>query len=896
MKKTLLTLSLFTIIGLSANAQNIYTIAGNNSSGYTGDGSPATAAQLYFPSAVSVDATGNIYIADYGNNVIRKVNSAGIISTVAGNNVGGYSGDGGQASAAELDYPTDVAFDAAGNMYVADASNGVIRMVNSAGIINTFAGGGSSYGDGGQATAAQFAPEDLAFDAVGNLYVCDATANVIRKINTAGIISTVAGVSGLGLYTGDGGPATAAQLNKPTGIVFDAAGNLYIADNNNYVVRMVNTSGIISTFAGTTEGYSGDGGAATAAQLYYPVGLAVDAAGNLFINDASNYRIRIVNSAGIISTYAGNGGFGYTGDGGPALAAEINNGVGNQSSLACDAQGNLYIPDFNDNAIRKVTVPIPGAALNFDGSANNQINIGTSMTAALGTFSVMTLEAWVNPSSISNSAFGEIIGNYSSPAGAMQFMLRQQQDAYAFFVDPGSGFQQVTSSAGTATANVWQHVTGVWDGSNLMIYVNGVLQGTQTGVAGPHLNSTITNSVVMGYETAGGGEGFVGNMDEVRVWSSVRTQCQINTSMNCELASTDRTGLFTYYKFNEGIATNNNSTVTTLIDSSGNGYNGTLNAGFALTGTTSNWVAQGGVTTGVSCGPVTNPTITVNNANVCAGTNATLTASGASTYSWSTSATTASIVPSPTVTTSYTVTGANANYCMASAVSTVSVNTLPTITVNSGTVCAGSSFTISPSGASTYTYSSGNAVVTPTANATYTVTGTNTVTTCSNMAVASVTVNALPNNATTLSGVVITATQGGATYKWINCANNTVIAGATAQSYTATANGNYKVVINNSTCSDTSACVSVTTVGIAQYGTTSNLQVYPNPNNGTFTIETNNPAEQILQIFDVNGRLLLTQTIKGKTIISTNDLINGVYNINIFSSEGVVNRRLIITR
>ena len=338
-----------------AHAQScgiISTVAGNDSAGYSGDGGAATAAELYDPLGVTVDASGNLYIADQFNTRIRKVTPSGIISTVAGGGTGGL-GDGGAATAAELHYPSGVAVDASGNLYIADYGSNHIRKVTPSGIISTVAGNGTGgySGDGGAATAAELHyPTGVTVDASGNLYIADLLNNVIRKVTPSGIISTAAG-NGTGGYLGDGTAATAAELNAPFGVAVDASGNFYIADRGNYRIRKVAPSGIISTVAGNgTGGYWGDGGAATAAQLYGPSGVAVDATGNLYIADGGNQRIRKVTPSGTIGTVAGNGTWGYSGDGGAATAA----GLYYPNGVAVDASGNLYIADEINNAIRKV--------------------------------------------------------------------------------------------------------------------------------------------------------------------------------------------------------------------------------------------------------------------------------------------------------------------------------------------------------------------------------------------------------------------------------------------------------------------------------------------------------------------------------------------------------------
>ena len=342
-------------VNQSAKAQTVVinTIAGIHTSGYRGDDGPASACEMSNPNEAHFDAAGNIYIADYGNNVIRKISTSGIITTVAGSVTPGYTGDGGPATAATLAGPVDVAVDAMGNLFIADNTNNCIRKVNTAGIISTYAGtsvAGYS-GDGGNADTAEFySPSAIAIDASGNLFISDAGNNCIRKINPAGIISTVAGDTASG-YSGDGGPATAAALYSPEDIAVDNTGNLFIADIGNNVIRKVNTAGIISTYAGTGGlGYTGDNGPATAAQMQYPYAVATDTAGNLYITDNANFVIRKVNTAGIITSIAGNGSPGYSGDGGLATAATFNNPGG----VDVNRQGDVIVSDFGNNVIRKI--------------------------------------------------------------------------------------------------------------------------------------------------------------------------------------------------------------------------------------------------------------------------------------------------------------------------------------------------------------------------------------------------------------------------------------------------------------------------------------------------------------------------------------------------------------
>jgi RHS repeat-associated protein len=332
----------------------IDTVAGSGTPGSEGDGGPATQAQLTFPNGVATDASGNLYIADSGNNRIRKVDTNGIISTVAGTGASGFSGDGGPAKEAELRYPAGVAVDAAGNVFIGDYRNHHIRKVETNGIISTVAGNGvEGYGgDDGPAIQAKLRyPYGVAVDVSGNLYIADYLNSRIRKVDTNGIITTVAGTGAFG-YGGDGGPATQAKLDYPAAVAVDGLGNLYIADSGNYRIRKVDTSGVITTVAGTgTYGFSGDGGEATKARISYSYGIEVDASGNLYFSDYLNNRIRKVDTDGIIITVAGKGSNGSSGDGGPPTQAELAGPVG----VVVGVSGNLFIGDYANHRIRKVT-------------------------------------------------------------------------------------------------------------------------------------------------------------------------------------------------------------------------------------------------------------------------------------------------------------------------------------------------------------------------------------------------------------------------------------------------------------------------------------------------------------------------------------------------------------
>ena len=370
----------------------ISTVAGNGTAGYSGDNGPATAASLSSPYSVAVDAAGNLYIADLNNQRIRKVDAGGTISTVAGNGTRGFAGDNGAATAASLANPYGVAVDAAGNLYIADTLNLRMRKVDAGGTITTVAGNGTGgfSGDNGAATVARLgSPTGVAVDAAGNLYIALQSYQRIRKVDAGGTITTVAG-NGTAGFSGDNGAATAASLSGPAGVAVDAAGNLYIADRTNQRIRKVDAGGTITTVAGNgTAGFSGDNGAATAASLSGPAGVAVDAAGNLYIADRTNQRIRKVDAGGTISTVAGNGAVGFSGDNGAATAASLFYPIG----VAVDAAGNLYIADQSNGRIRKVDADGTITTVAGNGTTGSAGDGGAATAASLGSPTGVTLDA-----------------------------------------------------------------------------------------------------------------------------------------------------------------------------------------------------------------------------------------------------------------------------------------------------------------------------------------------------------------------------------------------------------------------------------------------------------------------------------------------------------------------
>ncbi|MBE2290489.1 MAG: T9SS type A sorting domain-containing protein, partial [Chitinophagaceae bacterium] len=327
------------------------TVAGNGSTTYSGDGGSALLAGMN-PSDVGVDAAGNIYICDRNNRRIRKVTTAGVISTVAGTGLSGSTGDGGPALTATFTNPFSISVEPGGGIYVSDQSAGRIRYISTGGIITTIAGGGSSYSDGGPATASSLSSPGLVrVSSSGDIYVL--VSSKVRKIS-GGIITTAAGNGSFG-FSGDGGPASAAQLYSPRGIALNPAGELIIADYSNSRIRKVTTAGVINTIAGNGRSLTvdyGDGGDALEATFATISAVTSDTSGNIFIADANANVIRRVDATtGIITRFAGIGSAGYFGDGGPATSAALSG----PSSISFDGAGNLYIGESGSDHVRKVS-------------------------------------------------------------------------------------------------------------------------------------------------------------------------------------------------------------------------------------------------------------------------------------------------------------------------------------------------------------------------------------------------------------------------------------------------------------------------------------------------------------------------------------------------------------
>ncbi len=352
MKRYILCLAILNVFFVCiTNAQMITTIAGGGTAGL-GDGGAAIDCELFQPYFTALSLDGSIYVADAGNNRIRKINNDGKIITVAGTGVAGYNGDNILATDAQLNDPLGVAIDNYGNLFISDNANQRIRRIDASGKITTIAGTGSPgyNGDGISATSAElYSPHGIAIDKTGNIYVCDVLNERIRKISPSGIISTCAGTGSSGVLSN--GIATATAISQPFDVVTDESGSVFFTSPYANRVCHINSTGMLNIIAGTTSfGYNGDNISASTAQLHNPFGIALDGSGNVYVADVLNVRVRKIDKAGVISTVAGKGTTGFAGDGGLAIDAEMKQPLG----ISVDKYGSLYITDYGNERLRYV--------------------------------------------------------------------------------------------------------------------------------------------------------------------------------------------------------------------------------------------------------------------------------------------------------------------------------------------------------------------------------------------------------------------------------------------------------------------------------------------------------------------------------------------------------------
>ncbi|MBD2701400.1 hypothetical protein IC229_12175 [Spirosoma sp. BT702] len=803
---------------VSATNGTISTVVGTGSRTYRGDGGAATNARLNEPSGVAVDGSGNIYIADQYNHRIRKINAAnGIISTIAGTTTYGFSGDGGAATNARLTQPTGVALDAAGNLYIADQYNHRIRKVNATnGNISTVAGNGSANysGDGGAATSASLNyPTGVAIDAAGNLYIADKMNHRIRKVLAVnGTISTIAG-NGSGGFSGDYGAATSARLNNPMDVSVDAAGNLYIADKDNHRIRKVNASdGTISTVAGNSTiseappgggtpgggppgpgeppgpgggmpsgGYRGDGGAATMAELNSPTGVWVDGAGNLYIADQSNHRIRKVNATNsIISTVVGNGSSGYSGDGGAATAAMLYK----PADVVLDGSGNLYIADQSNSRIRKVA-PL----------ATNVNPVNPPAICAASDLSLTAIASNFSPTSFNWSSEPAGI----SASGAITLLTAPTVSVPTIFtitVNASDG-QLSAATSFTLTVNPVPSVSINPSSTTLTCTIPMVsLSAVSSGTYGW---STGENTETISATSAGTYSVTVTNVNGCTATTSV----EILVDNNSPVASINpSSATLTCANPSATLTASGGGTYQWSTGESTASISATAGGTYSVTATGVNGCTASASEEVMEDVSIPSANITPGSATLtCANPTVTLTANGSGTYQWSTGETTAQISVTSIGTYSVTVTGSNG--CTATTSALIEQdNSAPSVSINASTTlltCATPTISLSATGSGTYHWSTGatsSTIDVSTADIySVTVTGANGCTASTSIKlmedstppVASIS----PSSATLTCAIPsITLTAGGAgTYHWSTGENTGQISATAMGTYSVTVTG-----------------------------------------------------------------------------------------------------------
>ena len=374
---------------LCSNGQIVSTIAGSGVRGYSGNGGQAFSTQMANPWDVMLDNAKNVYVLEHDNSCLRKIDPLGTITLFAGTGISGFSGDGGLAINAMIRLPWGEAIDKKGNIYISDYGNNRIRKVRTNGVIITIVGTGiAGYtGDGGLATSANiYGPTGLVVDSIGNLYFSDCWNNCIRKVDTLGLITTIVGNGSPGISP-DGTLASAALIYQPGGLTFNSSGELCFAETASNCVRKISSTGYLKTLAGScslSSGFSGDGGLATNASLNYPSNIVFNSYHELYISDGLNYVIRKVDSLNIISTFAGTGACGFNGDGGLALATELCS-----YGISIDANGNLYLANTYNNRVRKIDVH---NTVNINPITNSYNGITVSPNPSSGIFEIKTEE------------------------------------------------------------------------------------------------------------------------------------------------------------------------------------------------------------------------------------------------------------------------------------------------------------------------------------------------------------------------------------------------------------------------------------------------------------------------------------------------------------------------
>jgi len=884
---------ILSVFAAHAQPYIISTVAGSGNSGYFGDGGPATLAGLNQPWGVAVDDTGNLFIGDQENGKVRKVNLNGIISTVAGCDTCYYLNDGKPATQANISVPLGVAVDTAG-LYIADFGSRRIRKVDPKGIIHTLAGTGKGgySGDGGPADSATMSePYGICVDKYGNVYFADAFNNVIRKINKHDTITTFAG-NGIQANGGAGGLAIDAEVREPLGVASDTAGNIYIGSF--WYVWKVDTNGIITIVAGNgTVGHSGDGGPATDAQIDASFDIAVDDSGNIFIGEAFGNYIRKVSPDGIIKTIAGIGVNAYSNYTGDPDTAKFSWPMG----VITDPFGNIFIGDSNNQLIRELspcTSPVtltPSSvkicrgvtvALNAKGHNTYSWSPGSSLKDSIG-YSVLATPSVTTTYVVS--------GTTCYAHDTIVVTVDTTTKIPALKVSPTSttlcNGQSVTLKATGATAYSWSPVWGLNNSSGANV------------IATPTITTTfvVTEPTCMATDTA---VVNVNPVPSIYVYPATTTFfCAGQTITLYEGGANDfiwspMTGLDT----TNADSVNANPTITTT---------------YSVYGTSLGCNSQP-QTIVLSVQPIPVVSITPSLPGLCTGSFATIIGNGAASYLWGPSAGLSdtsgdTIIATPTITTTYTVTGTTSGCVSPTDTFVVAVDTMPVISIDppSAGFCQGANTTFIASGAPSYTWSpatglsatTGDTVVAnPSVNTTYTVTGIN-IGCASIPDTITVTVAQAPNKPTiTISPTGDSLISSAGSYnQWYF--NSKALADSTRKVLVIKGHqkGWYEVTVTNP--ANGCGATSDSTTSIDQVSINNNrLSIYPNPASGTVIITSAINIEQV-KITNVLGQLLFQSTpnyLGDKQTINVSTLPDGIYFITVFTTDKTTAQKLVVSK
>lgn len=865
------------------------------SGAYSSIDGTGTAASFTYPYGICSDASNNIFVSDRGSYKIRKITPGAVVTTFAGSGSLGVAL--GAGSIASFNPLASIGADGLGNVFVSSAP--CIRKMNSSGFVSILAGGGGFGSQDLIGNNASFSNvQGIAIDASNNLIVADLSNNKIRKVTTATLlVSTIAGTGSSGT---DDGSVSVAKFSAPSSVCLDPSGNIYVADYYNHMIRKI-SGGVVTTFAGTGAVGSTDG-AALSATFNYPYDLCFDSFGNLYVSDTENNKIRKITPSGVVSTFAGSGSAGSADGIGALSSFDFNKGI------SIDANNNLYVAEYNSNKIRKISpsglvstfagsgsigsLDASGTSASFNHPSDVCIDgLGNVYVADSDNNKIRKITATGVVTTIAGSTYGyidgsELVAKFNSPVGiaidgASNIYVTSDGSNNIRKIAPACLTPTITPSVTNSVICLGSTVTFNAVGANTYTWTGGVINNvayTPTSVG--TLNYTVT-----GVQT---GSCNLSNTSTISITVNPPPTIAVNSGSICTGSSftITPTGASVYtYSGGSAFVNPTNTTSYTVTGASAAGCTNTAVSNVAVTNTVSPSILLSIASTTI-CG-------------TSAAFNSTITNGGTSPlYQWKkngvnvgsglTSYSPTSLVNGDVVSCILTsnATCATPTSVVSNSI-TMTVGATPTITVNSGSICSGSSFTFNPTGASTYAYSGGNAIVNPTSNTSYTVTGTS-VAGCTNSAVSNVTVNALPiltattNNSLICTGSTATLSVLGAmSYTW-NTGSNLAsypVTPTTTTSYTVIGTDGNGCTNNAVVTQSVSLCT-----GIDEIMSENLTSIYPNPNNGVFTISTQKDAQLI--IVNQLGEIVLQQLItSGENKLDLQNQATGLYFVKI-SAQG----------